>query len=234
VPKTFRSIGNLFTQRLPPKLHFFLVQPFSQTPKFFKTLRYHSGLYRDAGRDFAGLHLGSGNSRIEGFCNIDGNPLLQCDLVSGLEKLKLNSDSVDIIYASHVFEHIPRAGTTAVLKEWRRVLKPEGRLYLCVPDVEALFKIYLENLPHYDTEAGRSLVDVACGIAYGGQVDRYDFHFYGYSFATLKALLESAGFKDVQRFSSDDANFDLPIDGHTAAISGVPISLNVRADKCSR
>lgn len=222
------------TQRLPPKLHFLLVQPFSQTPKFLKTLRYHSGLYRDAGKDFAGLHLGSGNTRIQGFCNIDGNPMLHCDLVSGLEKLKLNSNSVDVIYASHVFEHIPRAETTTVLNEWRRVLRPDGRLYLCVPDVEALFKIYVENLSRYNTNEGRELVDLACDVAYGGQVDQYDFHFYGYSFVTLKALLESVGFESVRRFSSDDINFDLPADGHTAAISGVSISLNVKAEKCSK
>lgn len=151
--------------------------------------------------------------------------------MSGLEKLKLNSDSVDIIYASHVFEHIPRAGTTAVLKEWRRVLKPEGRLYLCVPDVEALFKIYLENLPHYDTEAGRSLVDVACGIAYGGQVDRYDFHFYGYSLVTLQALLESVGFKNVVRFRREGLELEPPIDASTAQIGESSISLNVQAVK---
>jgi predicted SAM-dependent methyltransferase len=225
--RSLRSIVTQLTQRLPPKLHFLLIQPFSQTPKFLKTLRYHSGLYRDAGRDFAGLHLGSGNSRIEGFCNIDGNPLLQCDLVSGLEKLKLNSDSVDVIYASHVFEHIPRARTTAVLKEWRRVLKPEGRLFVCVPDVEALFKIYLENLPCYDTDEGHELVELACGVAYGGQVDRYDFHYYGYSFVTLKALLESVGFKSVVRFHPQDLAFDPPVDASTGQVGELPISLNV-------
>jgi predicted SAM-dependent methyltransferase len=229
--RSLRSIVTQLTQRLPPKLHFLLIQPFSQTPKFLKTLRYHSGLYRDAGKDFAGLHLGSGNSRIEGFCNIDGNPMLQCDLVSGLEELKLNSDSVDVIYASHVFEHIPRAGTTAFLKEWWRVLKPEGRLYLCVPDLEALFKIYLENLPRYDTDEGRALVDLACGVAYGGQVDQYDFHYYGYSFVTLKALLESVGFKNVVRFKHNDLVFDPPVDASAAQIGESPISLNVSTVK---
>ena len=230
--KGLRSIGNRITRCLPPKLHFVLIQPFSQTPKFLNTIRYHSRLYLDAGKDFAGLYLGSGNSRIEGFCNIDGNPLVECDLVSGLEKLKLKSDSVNVIYASHVFEHVPRAGTAAVLGEWRRVLKPHGKLYLCVPDVEALFKIYLENLPNYDTEEGRELVDFACGVAYGGQVDRFDFHFYGYSFATLKSLLESTGFEGVRRYSREEVDFDLPVDGSTASIAGVPISLNVQADKC--
>ncbi len=230
--KSLRSIGGQFTRRLPPKLHFLLIQPFSQTPKFLNTIRYHTRLYRDAGQEFAGLHLGSGNTRIEGFCNIDGNPLVKCDLVSGLEQLKLNSDSVDVIYSSHVFEHIPRAGTAAVLREWRRVLKPDGKLYLCVPDAEALFKIYLDNLPRYGTEEGRGLVDLACDVAYGGQVDQYDFHFYGYSLTTLLALLESTGFKDVRRFSRQEVGFDLPADGSTASIAGVSISLNVQANKC--
>lgn len=232
--RTLRSVGGRFTRGLPPKWHFFLIQPVTQPSKFLRTLRYQSGLFGSAGETYAGLHLGSGNIRIEGFCNIDGNPLSQCDVVSGLERLKFNSESVDVIYASHVFEHIPRFGTAATLREWHRVLKPGGKLYLCVPDLEALFKIYLENLPRYDTEEGRYLVDLVCGVAYGGQVDRYDFHFYGYSLVTLKALLESAGFENVRRFRRDELNFDPPVDGSTAILSDVPLSLNVQADKCSK
>lgn len=229
--KALRSAADNITRRLPASLHFLLIQPFSQRAKFWRTIRYHSGLYGDLGKQFAGLHLGSGNARIEGFCNIDGNPLVQSDLVSGLDRLKLNADSVDIIYASHVFEHIPRARTLVTLLEWWRVLKPGGQLCLCVPDIEKLFTVYLENLPRYETEEGRAAVELACGVTYGGQVDRYDFHFYGYSFVTLRDLLERAGFANVRLFQRDELGFTTPVDGSTASISGTSVSLNVRADK---
>lgn len=229
---SIRRIARNLTRRLPPRLHFALIQPFSQPQKFLRTVRYRAGLLANAGQSIAGIQLGSGNCRIEGFWNIDGNPLLTSDIIAGVEKLRLKSGSVRTIYASHVFEHIPRAEIKVVLAEWQRVLRPQGSLYICVPDVEALFRLYLEHLPAYDTANGRKIVDFACGVTYGGQVDRFDFHFYGYSLPTLTALLESVGFTNVQRFTGDDVAFALPADAHVAAIAGVSVSLNVRAEKC--
>lgn len=225
-----RRITTSFTRWLPPKVHFVLVQPFSQTRKFFNTLLYHCYLYKLRRKEFAGLHLGSGSNRIAGFCNIDANPYSRCEVVSDIKRLKLRSESVEVIYSSHVFEHIPRAETNSVLREWYRVLKPEGKLYLCVPNLETLFTIYLRHLPRYHAEADRKLVDAACGIVYGGQADRHDFHFYGYSFATMNALLESLGFHDVQLL--DSTGFcTQTADASQSTVADIPISLNLVTTK---
>lgn len=196
-----------------------------------KTAAYHLHLFGIAGTHVDGLNLGCGFTRIRAFLNIDASPRTRCDIVARIDRIKLSSESVGAIYASHVFEHIPRAQAARVLSEWYRVLKPGGRICICVPDQEVLFRVYLDNLPVYDTDEGRSLVDRACYLSYGGQANRHDFHFYGYSFTTLRCLLESVGFKDVQRFDRSRLELELPRDVSVAQVDSFPMSLNVEATR---
>ena len=195
-----------------------------------RTLLYHLYYFRVTGRRVHGLHLGSGNLRVDQFWNIDVDPLASCDVIASVERIKLVSESVDLIYASHVLEHIPRCDAKAALCEWYRVLSPGGKLYLCVPDIEALFKIYLQFLPLYDTEDGQFRVDLACGVTFGGQTNKYDFHYSGYSMTTLKALLLSVGFSHVQRFDPRRLEF-APRDASYAEIRGELVSLNIEATR---
>jgi len=196
-----------------------------------KSAAYHLYLFKVANTNFAGLNLGSGSTRIKGFLNVDASHRTPCDIVARIDKMKLSSDSVLAIYASHVFEHVPRTPAAASLAEWYRVLKPGGKLYICVPDQEVLFRVYLDNLPLYHTRDGKCLVDRACYLTYGGQVNRHDFHFYGYSFTTLRHLLQSVGYKNVQRFDRSKLDLALPKDISVAQVDSFPISLNIEASK---
>jgi predicted SAM-dependent methyltransferase len=199
--------------------------------KFVKSTAYELYFFRIFNTKFAGLNLGSDGTRIEDFCNIDASPRALCDIVARIEKLKLNSNSVGVIYSSHVFEHIPMAKAKKVLVEWHRVLEPGGKLYICVPDAEVLFRVYLDNLSLYNTEEGKSLVDMACFFTYGAQRNKYDYHFYGYSFTTLKALLQSVGFKNVQRFYRKELKIVPFHDSSLVKIRDIDMSLNVEASK---
>lgn len=199
--------------------------------KIPKTLLYHAFVYRFAHLSLPGLNLGSGNAIIENFCNIDASMFAKCDVIARVDKLKLSDNSVEVIYNSHVFEHFPREQAKEVLKEWYRVLKQAGTLYLCVPDIETLFRLYLGNLPRYESPEGRDIADTACTIAYGGQANKYDYHYYGYSFTTLAALLESAGFTNVERIDITALGLCGKVSAAQASINGVPISLNVKARK---
>jgi predicted SAM-dependent methyltransferase len=204
---------------------------FMATVTLPKTAAYHLYLFRMANTIFDGLNLGSGRTRIKGFLNVDASPRTRCDVVARIDRIKLSSRSVSTVYASHVFEHIPRAEGPIVLAEWHRVLKPGGKLYICVPDEEVLFRVYLDNLPRYDTQEGKHLVDRACYLAYGGQSNRHDFHFYGYSFTTLKYLLESVGYRNVRRFDRSGLDIEFPQDVSVAQVDSFPMSLNVEASK---
>jgi predicted SAM-dependent methyltransferase len=204
---------------------------FSYGIKLINSLAYHAYIFKVLRKQFRGLHLGSGYAKINNFCNIDANPRALCDVVARITKIKLSSNSVGMIYNSHVFEHIPREQAKDALAEWYRLLKPGGKLYICVPDLEVLFKVYLDNLPQYHTEKGRYLVDRACYLTFGGQTNRYDFHFYGYSFVTLRDMLERVGFKDVRRFDRSKLKIAPFDDISTVRIDDLPMSLNIEASK---
>lgn len=200
--------------------------------KIIKSILYHVYFYRIIKKQYKGLHVGSGSNLIKGFCNMDCNLLSACDIIADIEKLKFYNNSIEVFYSSHVFEHVVRSKSKATLKEWYRVLKPNGKLYICVPDIETLIKIYLNNICKYDTKDGRYSADLACGIIFGGQSNKFDFHHYGYSFVTLKKLLEDIGFKNIKRFSHSNLSFHNIIDaGNSAVINDIPVSLNIECTK---
>ncbi|PTY01534.1 methyltransferase [Verrucomicrobia bacterium LW23] len=60
--------------------------------------------------------------------------------------LPFEDASVDVIYASHVVEHLDRSAVPALLSDIRRVLRPEGILRLVVPDLEGIVRGYLRCL----------------------------------------------------------------------------------------
>jgi len=91
------------------------------------------------------LHLGCGKIYIPGFVHIDAIDYPHVDHVASIDRLSFIKDnSVSLIYACTVLEHFKRKDTVLVLKEWYRVLEPNGILRLSVPDFEALVEIYLK------------------------------------------------------------------------------------------
>ena len=63
------------------------------------------------------------------------------DLNNGLP---FESESLDVVYHSHVLEHLDPGGGHALLLECFRVLKPGGILRIVVPDLERIADLYLE------------------------------------------------------------------------------------------
>jgi len=71
------------------------------------------------------LHLGCGKRHLEDWVNIDARTDVGADLVADITNLAAFEDgSVQIIYACHVLEHIPRPQVAGVLAVWRRMLMP--------------------------------------------------------------------------------------------------------------
>ena len=199
--------------------------------KLWRTLLYHARVYRMLRRKVRGLHLGCGDLIIPEFWNVDAMPGAPCDVVARVENIKLADNTVGAIYCAHVFEHLPRQDAAAALRQWRRVLRPGGKLYLACPDLEALARAYLAKLGSYDEPEVKRQINLITGVIYGGQHNRYNFHYSGWSFTTLRRLLEETGFTDVRRFATEEISFRPFRDASFAKMDGVPISLNVEATK---
>lgn len=80
------------------------------------------------------INLGSGYKRIEGFVNIDDDPLVKPDYLVDIEneKLPFDDNTVEEIRAHHILEHIG-AGFIPLMKELYRVSKHGALLDIVVP-----------------------------------------------------------------------------------------------------
>jgi predicted SAM-dependent methyltransferase len=60
----------------------------------------------------------------------------------GQEPFPFKENTYDLVFASHVLEHIPWYRTDAALREVHRVLKPGGHLQVFVPDFKWILECY--------------------------------------------------------------------------------------------
>lgn len=79
------------------------------------------------------LNLGCGESKKEGYVNVDFSPLVSPDVVHNLNQFPypFEDNSFELIEVFHVLEHLDKPFD--VMKELHRILKPDGLLYIKVP-----------------------------------------------------------------------------------------------------
>lgn len=107
-----------------------------------------------------------------------------------LNPLPLADGVVDQLQALHAVEHVYAWEAPALVAEWRRLLRPGGHLVLELP-----------NLEHAARNMLQGLGDQMCmWPLYGDPSHRDPFmcHRWGYTPATIRALLEGGGFINVQ------------------------------------
>ncbi|MFW9872069.1 MAG: methyltransferase domain-containing protein [Candidatus Thorarchaeota archaeon] len=80
------------------------------------------------------LNLGCGDFPLQDFINIDIYEGDKVDLVCNILKLPYEDNSVEEIYAGHVIEHLTMEEARKGLKEWLRVLKPNGKIGIVIPE----------------------------------------------------------------------------------------------------
>lgn len=69
----------------------------------------------------------------------------QIEYADVTKKLPLRDKSVEVIYSSHMFEHLDQREALIFLGEAKRVLIPGGVLRLSVPCIKKLVESYLKN-----------------------------------------------------------------------------------------
>lgn len=169
------------------------------------------------------LHIG-GQMQVDGWEILNANAAPYVDHVCNANNLtQFKDNTFNEIYASHVVEHLDYNGELFnTLKEWYRTLKPSGRIYISVPDLDVLAKLILEKEKLTIAE----LFEVM-RMLFGGHIDQYDYHVVGLNEEFLADILHAVGYINIVRVH----NFGLFQDNSSFLFRGVAISLNIIAEK---
>ncbi|MBJ6801179.1 class I SAM-dependent methyltransferase [Geomonas propionica] len=169
------------------------------------------------------LHIG-GREKKDGWHILNIEPGEEVDFVGDCCDLSRFEDgTIGEVYASHVIEHLSHTDELArTLTEINRIMRPGGKLYLAVPDLERLVQLY------FNPNAGTSAKIGVINILFGGQTGPNDFHKCAFDKTLLSQYLNWAGFGDAQQV----AEFGIfTQDATTYRYEGVPVSLNLIAHK---
>jgi len=156
------------------------------------------------------LDIGAGDLERRGWITLDITD--NCDLFWDLRRgIPFPPNSVDVVYSSHLFEHMDYAAGQALLKEVHRVLVPGGLVSVCVPNARLYIDAYLgvrDLSPDHDFWGpalhSRNGINLLNYIAYMG-----DEHKCLFDEQSLVERLEDSGFMDVE-VRKFDAEIDLP------------------------
>ena len=120
---------------------------------------------------------------------IDGDASFKPDILMDLnQKIKLKDDSVDIVVAGEILEHL--INPFKFLLEIKRILKKNGELILSTPNIACLksrIKMIFGKLP------------TNCAKAFATKEDTLFFHKVDFNWDSLKELIEKAGFKIIYK-----------------------------------
>ena len=150
-----------FIQKFSPALYRFLKEIFLNFLHFFSKSKWKAIQKQSDIK----LNFGSGPKKgSNGWINID---LYGADINWDLTKpIPLNDSSVDIVYTSHLFEHLQYQDLLKVLSDIRRILKPGGKLSICVPNAGLYLRAYFnqEMFIKYNEMFPPAAVDTGSGI----------------------------------------------------------------------
>lgn len=167
------------------------------------------------------LHIG-GKQKKEGWKILNIQSKDGVDFIGDITDLsQFEDNSIDEIYASHVVEHVDQNKIEGTLKGIHRILKDGGKFYISVPDMDILCRIFVGK------EVPVKIKFYVMRMIFGGQVDKYDYHYFGWNYEFLKDYIRNAGFKSMKRVKS----FGLFHDTSELIVLDLPISLNVIVSK---
>ena len=180
----------------------------------------------DLSPQFKKFHLGCGTIFIRNYLNVgwwphlgestlytnpngvEGTYLYNHDLVKGIPAA---DNSLEVVYHSHLLEHLTNIEGIDFIAACFRVLQPGGILRVLVPDLELWAKNYVDkNLFFFDEYRRIGLADnkdlyPTIGSIFMGMLHNHG-HKMGYDFDTLKTILERTGFVRIRRTMVQDSD----------------------------
>ena len=137
------------------------------------------------------LNIGCGSNKIDGYVNIDTEESCKPDLLHDLMEAPLpyEDGTVEEILFFHCIEHIRKCLHETVLNEFRRVLAPNGKLYISYPNFWECAQRWKNN-----TNGEKKFWEATL---YGRQLYDADYHVAAMDPTELHDLLGRLGFKGM-------------------------------------
>jgi predicted SAM-dependent methyltransferase len=160
------------------------------------------------------IEVGSGGNPQPGYLHVDvdpGMPGLTAVCRMGDEPLPFPDGCASEILSNHSVEHVSWLKVDSVVRDWLRVLKPGGRVFLRTPDLEFICKTYLSGRrtdEHPTDEINMFRIFGDCGHSewaniklFAGQNYPGNFHYFALDMDMLTRLFTKCGFINVRRLS---------------------------------
>jgi SAM-dependent methyltransferase len=159
------------------------------------------------------LHMGCGPQVLDGFLNIDKYHQDPRVVNWDMYDVQMPAESVDGIYSSHSLEHLPYRHAKLAIRNWYKLLRKGGVLYLAIPDLEIIMQYllsdeideglkwgwYVYTLFGYQVDPSKYAGSVQLDLP----VDPGQFHTCGFTTKSIRTLLQNSGFTLELIFSYD-------------------------------
>ncbi len=186
-----------------------------------------NNLWSNLSNSFKRYNLGCGLKIYQNFLNVGywsqlQNEVLYKDLNDTTDTVMFNHDlrngvpaadnSLDLVYHSHMLEHLNYEDGIKFLKECYRVLKPGAKMRALVPDIELWINSYTQNnkffFEQYRKYGG---IDPSIyhtkGAVFMGMLHNHE-HKFGYDYDSLSWVLNHVGFSQVNKTLYGDSDID--------------------------
>jgi SAM-dependent methyltransferase len=119
----------------------------------------------------------------------------------------------DVVFASHVIEHIERKKLDQTFNNCISALKPGGKLWVLVPSLEWAAQEILKGNENMAVH----------GTLYGGQAHPWDYHKVGFTMNALKLMFTMHGLRITQAKNTEfGVLYDgKPLQGYQNVVVGV-------------
>ena len=173
-----------------------------------------SNIKKNQSKKYRMLEIGPGLERLPDFETLNIIDGKNVDYIHDiLFQLPFKNESFDLIYASHVMEHIPWYLQKDVFDELYRILKPTGKLEIWVPDglkiIKMAYDYEINNINNihkdgwYRFNEEKDVITWVNGriFTYGDgskNINHHNWHKTIYTPHYLEKLFNSAGFREIK------------------------------------